>query len=225
MKDKIKILIVEDEVLTAKSIASQLMKMGYKMPSIAKSHDKAMSKIKKETFDLILLDVDLKHEQTGMDVANEKEVLNRIPIIYITGYKDSETLEEIMLTNPKSYLSKPLRYEELNVAVSLALASKLKMKKVVEMGHNFSYDLENQNLFCKKELVKLSKNEKLLLERLMDGNGEAISIKELEFSIWGYESKSENSLRTLVGSLRKKLNPSMIVTQRYFGYRLILPKK
>jgi len=223
MKDKIKVLIVEDEALTAKSIASQLMKMGYTMPSMAISYEKAMTKIKKESFDLILLDVDLKHGQTGMDVANEKEVLNRIPIIYITGHKDSETLEEIMLTNPKSYLSKPLRYEELNVAVSLALASKVKRRKVIDMGYNFTYDLENQNLFCKKELVKLSKNEKLLLERLLNASNEAVSIKELEFSIWGYESKSENSLRTLVGSLRKKLESSMIVTQRHFGYRLILP--
>jgi len=81
MIDKIKILIVEDESLLAIGIKTKLVKMGYKMVDIAINYEKAMLNIKEETPDLILLDVDLKGTFTGIDIANTKEVFNKIPII------------------------------------------------------------------------------------------------------------------------------------------------
>lgn len=220
MIDKIKILIVEDTAITAKGIKSQLLKMGYERIDIAINYEKAMRNIQVEIPDLILLDVDLNSTHTGIDLANEKEVFNKVPIIYITSFKDAQTLEDIMLTNPKNYLAKPLRYEELEVAVTLAL--KEKMIKTVDLGHEFNYDFEKGELFKNKVLVHLTKKEKLLLESLIRRKGEYVSPKILELEIWEDGTKSESSLRTLVANLRKKLKPEMIVTQASLGYKLIL---
>ena len=226
MIDKIKILIVEDESLLAIGIKTKLVKMGYKMVNIAINYEKAMLNIKEETPDSILLDVDLKGTFTGIDIANTKEVFNKIPIIYITSYKDSKTLEKIMLTNPKNYLSKSLRYEELKVAVSLAL--KDKMIKTVDMGYGFNYDFESRELFVNKVVVNLTKKEKLLLESLLKRKGEYVSSSILEFEIWLHEVPAESSLRTLVVNLRKKLKYTdepiekhkMLLNKPSLGYML-----
>jgi len=224
MKSKAKILIVEDNAITAKGIQTQIKNIGYNSIDIATTYNKAMSKIKKNRPDLILLDINLKGEYNGIDIANEKEVLNKIPIIYITGDDEIQT-EDLIETNPKAYISKPIkdRDRDLKVAISLALMSDNR-DKIVQIGYGFSFDCINKVLMYQNRLIKISKNEKLLLERLIEGIGEVVYFSELEIYIWGYESKTEGSLRTLVWNLKKKLNPNMIENIKSFGYKLNLPK-
>lgn len=222
MKKNINILIVEDESITALAIVEELEKMGYFSIDTAINYTKAIYCIKRKEPDLILLDVDLKEEKRGIDIALSKEVFNKIPIIYITSYTDYQTRREIIETNPNSYLSKPLKYEELAVAISLVLKSKM---GIVNIGYEFSYDLECRNLFKKKEFVKLSPKEKVLLEQLIVAKGRDVSFQILESEIWKDEGCSDNALRTLVGSLRKRLNSKMIVSVLGFGYKLDVPKE
>jgi len=221
MKSSIRILIVEDEALTAKMIEIQLKKMGYTLIDIAITYNQAMSNIQNETPDLILLDVNLKGRYTGIDIANKKEVLNQIPVIYITVHEDSQTKHDMFLSNPINYLPKPLQYEDLKDAIVLAL--KLK-KGVIDIGYDFTYNLEQKNLFKKKEFIKLSPKEKLLLEQLIQANGKAVPAQILDSIIWEQGKWSPSSLRNLVLNLRKKLNPKMIETVKTLGYKLILPK-
>ena len=222
MKSNIKILIVEDNVLTAMGIESEVKRMGYNGINTASSYDTAMSKIKDETPDLILLDIDLKSKKTGIDIAYEEEVFNKIPIIYISGIENSQIEKEILATKPKNYLMKPIRYQELKIAIHLLLRDKI---GIVDIGYDFSYDLSDRTLFKKKNLVSLSKNEKLLLERLIEQKGKIVLTAILEEKVWGSEAKPKSSLRMLVMSLRKKLNPEMIVNALGFGYKLPLPKE
>ncbi len=217
MKNNIRILIVDDEALTARAIKSELKKMGYPAVDIAITYEKAMNYVKTETPDLILLDINLKSEYTGIDLANERRILNKIPIIYITGYNDTQMIDDLLATSPKCHLSKPLRYHELEIAIALALNHK---KRVAYIGYDFTYDLENKNLFMRNIPIKLSQNEKRLLEKLIEAQGDFVPFKILEFEIWGNESISNSSLRTLVSNLRKKLNPDMIVNVLAFGYKL-----
>jgi DNA-binding response OmpR family regulator len=222
MKNNAKILIVEDEAITAIAMRDEIRKMGYKYIDIAISYHKAIDNIINNKPDLILLDINLKSEYTGIDIANRDEVLNKIPIIYITAHIDTQTLKEIIATNPNSYLSKkPLKYEELEVAISLALKSK---KGIVDLDYGFTYDLEYRNLFKAERPIRLSRNEKILLEQLIQKKGEIVPLGILEFEIWGNEVKSESSLRTLVRNLRKKLNPKMVINIPSFGYSLAIKR-
>jgi len=223
MKNSIKILIVEDDVVVAMGIKSELQKIGYKRIDMANSHHTAMRKIQEDAPDLILLDISLKGKKTGIDIAYEEEVFDKIPIIYITGLEESQIEKEILPTRPKYYLIKPIRYKELRVAVSLLLSDKM---KIVDIGYNFSYDFADGTLLGARGLVHLGKKERFLLERLIEQKGETVSTSILEAKVWGSKPpKSESSLRTLVGNLRKKLKPKMIVNDVGFGYKLPLPKE
>lgn len=225
MKSNARILIVDDEALTLKQLKSQINKMGYKHISLAVSYDKAMKSIENEIPDLILLDINLESDYNGIDLANEKEVLNKIPIIYITGGTNSQTKKNLIATSPKIFLLKPIRVEELEINIDLALGSK---KGVIDIGYDFSYDLENRHLFYKNRYVKLSKNEKLLLEKLIEAKGKVVLEEVLKFAVWGNEPIAKNSLRMLIGSLRTKLrdkrDSKMIVNTSSHGYRLPLPE-
>lgn len=224
MKDKIKILIVEDDIFTAERIELKLIKIGYTNIAIAMSYQQAMASIKEEIPDLILLDLHLKDGYRGIDIATEKEVFNKVAIIYITSDTDSQTLKTLQATNPKSYLSKPLKEEELEFHVSSVLKH-IDKRKLIPLGYNFSYDLEKEILFFKNEPCpqkeQPTKKERVLLELLIHEKGKFITSERLESIIWANKpTSSTSSLRTLVLNLRKKLNPKMIVNTPYDGYKL-----
>jgi len=76
----------------------------------------------------------------------------------------------------------------------------------------------------KDKYIKLSKNEKSLLERLIEENGAVVPLNILEFEIWGNEDISKNALRMLIRSLRTKLKPKKIENVLAEGYKIELPK-
>lgn len=219
MKSNLKILIVEDEVITATAIKSELKEMGYTTVSIAINYNKAMKNIQENSPDLILLDIDLKGEYTDIDIANEKEVLNKIPVIYITGNSNSKTRDDIIASNPKKSFSKPIRFDDLEVAISLALKNKI---AITNIGYDFTYDFAYGTLFMKDIPIKLSKNEKKLLEQLIENHGKTVPTEILEFEIWGNEPMSKSAIRTLIRNLKNKLNPKMIKNTLGVGYKLNL---
>jgi len=222
MKSSIIILIIEDDALFAKNIETQLRKIGYQHINIAITYHKAISSIKRDKPDLILLDINLKNKKySGIDIANDNMVLNKIPVIYLTADKRSKIREKVEQTNPKSYMTKPLRYEELEVNIHMALGHK---HGTIDIGYGFSYSLKNRNLFYNSKPIKLSQYEKIILDKLIEYRGEPIPQSVLEFEIWGNEPISKSSLRTLISKLRKKLNQDIIITVSSFGYKLLLPK-
>lgn len=224
MKNNTKVLIVEDNIITAKAIESNIKKMGYHHIRIALEYNQAIRKIKDETPDLILLDIDLNSKKTGIDIAKDYRVMNQIPIIYLTKHIDDKTLNQLTETNPKNYLSKPFKYKDLFIAITLAIGPK---KGTINIGYKFSFDLESENLFYKKDFIKLTPKETALLKELISGRGYPIESKMLEDAIWK-EKLAVNSLRNLVNSLRKKLNDKddkkIVVTVPSFGYKLSLSK-
>lgn len=225
MKSDIKILIVEDNILTAKKIERKLKEMDYSNIDIAMSYREAMRSIKEERPDLILLDLHLKDGYTGIDIAYEEEVLNKIAIIYITGKRDSKTLESLRATKPKSYLSKPIREEELEFHVSSALEA-IDKRRLINLGFNFSYDLEERVVLKNKQphTPKLTPKEKLLLEELIKTKEVMISPELLTSKLWTDKVPSDNALRMLVSSLRNKLEFEIIINEPYIGYKLNIPK-
>jgi DNA-binding response OmpR family regulator len=83
------------------------------------------------------------------------------------------------------------------------------------------YDIFNKTLFVEDLMVKLTKNEQLLLHLLAKNRQRAISYEEIESTIWAYEGMSMDALRSLVRMLRKKLGGNFVENVSGIGYRLI----
>ncbi|KIC92605.1 sigma-54-dependent transcriptional regulator [Flavihumibacter solisilvae] len=117
---KPKILIVEDQFIEAKSLNVILTNAGYFTCAIARSVDAALSIIEKEKPDLVLLDIFLHGEGTGIDlgkILNEKN----IAFVYLSANSNRQILEAAKSTKPYGFMVKPFRAKDVLIMLDVAL--------------------------------------------------------------------------------------------------------
>ncbi len=83
---KAKVLIVEDEIITATALRNELQGLGYSICSLSTSGEKAIKTAEHEHPDVALMDVNLGGGMDGFEAAREIHSRFSIPIIYMTGY-------------------------------------------------------------------------------------------------------------------------------------------
>ncbi|MCP4108077.1 MAG: response regulator [Desulfobacteraceae bacterium] len=116
-----RIMIVEDEALTADDIKACLDEMGYSVTSVAASGEDAVKQAEQYQPDLILMDIFLQGRMNGIEAADHIHSRMNIPIIFLTAYADDEIIERAKKTEPFGYLLKPFEDRELCVNVEMAL--------------------------------------------------------------------------------------------------------
>jgi|GEM_PF-3384084 len=127
-----KILIVEDELLTAENIKRSLQKHGYVICGITQDAEDAINFVMDSEPDLILMDIMLEGKLTGIEAAQRIQEFADIPIIYLTAYSDDDTIQKAKFTSPFGYIIKPFENRELFLAVEMALfkhSLEMKLKK------------------------------------------------------------------------------------------------
>lgn len=117
---KAKILIVEDQFIEAKSLKVILTNAGYSTCSIARSVDAALWVIEKEKPDLILVDIFLQGEGTGIDLG---KILNEkgLAFVYLSANSNRQILEEAKPTKPYGFMVKPFRAKDVLIMLDVAL--------------------------------------------------------------------------------------------------------
>ncbi len=140
---KLKILVVEDEGLVAKSIQSMLTNMGYEVPDVALSGEKAIKKAGEIRPDLILMDIKLKGEMDGIEAAEIIHDRFDIPVVYLTAYADEDTLQRAKITEPFGYLLKPFEEQDLRSTVEMALYKSKMEQRLKERENWFSTVLQS----------------------------------------------------------------------------------
>lgn len=118
----VKLLIVEDEEIVAFDIESTLHNLGYEICAVVASGEEAIASASASVPDLVLMDIMLKGSMDGIQAAAEIQKLFNIPIIYLSAYGDTNTIERARLTEPFGYLVKPFEEKELHIAIEIALA-------------------------------------------------------------------------------------------------------
>lgn len=116
-----KVLVVEDEVIVAKTIASQLSQLGYLVIGTVSSGMAAIATARETHPDLVLMDIVLHGDIDGITAAVQIREQLDIPIIYLTAYADDNTLERAKVTHPFGYIVKPFTSNELRVTLEIGL--------------------------------------------------------------------------------------------------------
>jgi len=114
-----KILIVEDQFVEAYGISLILEPAGYTILGIEASVEDALVSIKRETPDLVLLDIYLQTELTGIDLARILAEKN-IPFIYLSANSNASVLQAAKETQPYGFLVKPFRNNDVLIALDIA---------------------------------------------------------------------------------------------------------
>ncbi len=116
-----RIIIVEDEALVALGMRKILESNGYAVIGYATKYTTAYELIVSNSCDLILCDINLGGEYSGIKLMRETVMNSSVPFMFITAYADTDTLKNALETKPANYIIKPFNEEQLLVAVKVAL--------------------------------------------------------------------------------------------------------
>ncbi len=116
-----RIMVVEDEWVTADDLKRILEKLGYTVSSIVGYGENAIKKAESDMPDLILMDIVLKGKMDGIEAADHIHTRFNIPIIYLTAFDNRSALERAKVTEPFGYMIKPFQERELHSTIEMAL--------------------------------------------------------------------------------------------------------
>jgi DNA-binding LytR/AlgR family response regulator len=117
--NKIKIGIVEDEMIIAETIALTLEKLGYAVVGKVGTYADALEMVKVHQPDLVLLDINLGSKKDGIDLATEIKDRFAIPIIFLTANADANTVNRAKDIHPIAYIVKPFSSTDLFSAIEI----------------------------------------------------------------------------------------------------------
>ena len=138
-----KILIVEDESIVALELESRLTDLGYSVCGIVSCGADAIKTAVDQKPDIILMDINIKGPIDGVVTAEKIKEIIDIPIIFLTAFTDSNTLQRAKITEPYGYIVKPFEERELHTSIEIALYKHNMEKKLRDNEKRLSITLNN----------------------------------------------------------------------------------
>ena len=123
MEQPIKILIVEDNVIIADDMQSMLEEIGYEIVDNVIVYEQAEEVLKNHHVDLVLIDIILASDKTGIDLGKHIRKNYDIPFIFVTSNSDRATVENAKSVKPNGYLVKPFEQQDLYTSIEIALSN------------------------------------------------------------------------------------------------------
>ncbi len=108
-----RIILVEDDFIIALLLEKQILRMGYQITSIVNDAKDIIERVQNESPDLILMDIKLVGEMDGIEAMMHIRQFSNVPVIYLTGNADNNTIKRAQATYPIGYLIKPVDMEVL----------------------------------------------------------------------------------------------------------------
>lgn len=226
VNSKKKILIVEDEFISAEYLKELLIKDGYEIVDIVNSGIEAIQQAIRLKPDLILMDIMLKGSMSGCEAAVKVHQHNRdIKIIFLTAYAEEEMINYAIDAEAMAYLMKPYRENEILATIKLlfvhekGLVPQIDEENIV-LHHGYTFNTKQQRLFKENQEIPLGKKPLKLVEILVKNKNISVSNEQLCTYVWG-ESKNDRTLRSLIYRIRHLLDYDMIENVNGLGYKIV----
>lgn len=224
------ILIVEDEPNMRLGLKDNLEFEGYTV-ELAEDGAEGLSKILKESYDLIIMDV-MMPKMSGLDACKKaREAGIEAPILLLTA--KSEEVDKVigLELGADDYVTKPFSLRELLARIKAILRrvtlrkepGKTSETKVGRLTVNFDTYTSNDS----NGAVRMSHKEYAILQYLLSRKNETVSRYDLLEKVWGYdESPTTRTVDNFIVKLRQKIetdpnDPRIILTVHGTGYKLI----
>ncbi len=143
-----RILIVEDEPITAMNERQIVESLGYSVSKSVNSGDQAIKSIIEDAPDIVLMDINLGYGMDGIDTANEIRTRFGIPVIFVTAHGSPSVLDRAKGSDPFGYVIKPFSRDEMSATIEIAIHKHHMEKKLHESEErlraiaDYSYDWE-----------------------------------------------------------------------------------
>ncbi len=118
---ELRALIVEDESVIAEELKDRLSRLGFSVIDTVDSADEGVAIATSERPNLILMDIRLRGKKDGIQAAQEIRQQVDVPIIYLSAYSDSVTVERAKRTDHDGFILKPFHRHDLQSTIEIAL--------------------------------------------------------------------------------------------------------
>ncbi len=217
---KSKILLLEDDLNLSETVCEYFEEQGFEVICVYNGDD-ALCSIYENSFDLLLLDVNVPNKN-GFEVLKEiRSQDNNVPAIFTTSLNSMDSLEEGYLSGCDDYIRKPFELKELLFRVQTILKKQFSQKNdLITITPDITFNSISNELKYKDEEIKLNLKELRLLKFFLQHPNELLVHDRIYGYVWDYgEEYSDNSLRTYIKNLRKILGKDKIVSLKKLGYR------
>lgn len=218
-----KILIVEDDLIIAKTVKNYIRSWGYEAECITDFKD-VLTEFVSYNPQLVLLDITLPYFN-GYHWCSEIRKVSKVPIIFISSASDNMNIVMAVNMGGDDFIAKPFDLNVLTAKVQALLRRTYDfMGQTNLLEHKGAIlNLSSSTLNYKHSKIELSKNENKILQILMENKGKAVSRDTIMTKLWETDSYiDDNTLTVNITRLRKKLQEAglsdFITTKKGIGY-------
>jgi DNA-binding response OmpR family regulator len=219
----VKILLLEDEQMLSEAIHEYLLALGHQVVVFYDGYD-ALAGLKKETFDLLVLDINVPGID-GLDLLEELHTMKiRPPTIYISALVDIEGISRAYDLGCYDYLKKPFHLKELALRIDKVIQNSATPQNHIRLSKSYGYDVSTSTLVCDNVTQPLTKRQLQIIDLLAKNRGRVVDFDQFRAYIWDDEYVDNATIRAEVSRLKKSLKEDFIQNIRAIGYMIDIPR-
>lgn len=216
-----KILLVEDDELFCETIEEFLTDIGHEI-DVAIDCESAINLTFENRYDLYILDINLP-DSTGIELLKSlRNADDDTSAIFLTSYKDSDTLKDGFKSGADDFLRKPVDLDELELRIKALLKRIGKGVDIVKLTDNIIFNPQTKIILQNEIELKVSAKVIELLELFIQYNKKQVITKEMIIEhLWSdCNEYSDGSIRVYVNNIKKLLPDNAITNLKSIGYKV-----
>ena len=215
-----KILVLEDDVLFASTLEDFLIDEEFEV-DIAKDGEECLELNFKKNYDLYIFDINVP-KINGLELLEQLRISgDNTPSIFLTSYKDKDTLQQAFLNGCDDYLKKPADLDELLLRIKALLKRNKKQFDIVKLSNTITFNSINKRVYEKDEDLHLPVKILELVELFIENRGEIVTKEMIISKLWATnEEYSEGSIRVYINQIKKLLDKDSIINIKGVGYKI-----
>ena len=215
-----KILLLEDDELFSSTVEEILQDEGF-IVDVANDGEECLSLNYEKNYDLYIFDINVP-KINGLDLLKQLRQSNdNTPTIFLTSYKDRDTLHDAFLKGCDDYLKKPVDLDELLLRIKALLKRNKKHFENINLPNNLIFECSSKRVY--KNGVDLNLPIKVLdlIELIVENRGEIVTKEMIISKLWTtIEEYSEGSIRVYINHIKKIFGKDCLINIKGVGYKV-----
>lgn len=216
-----KILVLEDDGLFASTLEDFLIEEKFVI-DIAKDGEECLSLNYENNYDLYIFDIKVP-KISGLELlASLRNSEDNTPTIFLTSYKDKDTLQEAFVKGCDDYLKKPVDLDELLLRIKALLKRNKKQFELIKLTETLDFNPINKRIYENGTDLNLPTKILDLIELFIENRGDIVTKEMIINRLWAAnEDYSEGSIRVYINQIKKLfLDANVIVNIKGIGYKI-----
>tara|TARA_A100000171_G_C2138719_1_gene152708 strand:- start:4434 stop:5171 length:738 start_codon:yes stop_codon:yes gene_type:complete len=205
------IITVEDNLVVAEDLKDKLESLGYEVLGNFLDPAEIIETLNQRTVHLLVVDILLGQEKTGVDVVKEVYQQYKIPVVYLTANSESAMVKMAMETHPAAYLIKPFKLSEFVINIDLAIKNFENRKNTDELK-NDDFKVTNEAIFIPDNQMHIRINSSDIYAVEADGSYIKILTRDKKYQI---SSNLKNFTKQFVDSRFVRISRKHLVNKTY----------